>query len=262
MSPRRILARMTGGFFLGLIGGIIVGAICATAFCLGPNYRLSRQSYADTGEDLIVASIFQHLNIERPTYLDIGAWDPIQGSNTYLFCRAGSHGVLVEPNPVLCDKLRRVRPGDVVLNTGIGLERRTEADYYMFEDSSAMNTFSKEQAEGLPKIYGDRYSKPKVVKTHLVPINDVIAEHFKNGPPDFLSVDVEGLDFGILKSLDFDRHGPRVICVETDSTVTEQSRPIFDLMEKQGYHLWGRTPHNAIFVGKPRAAANSLKVAG
>jgi FkbM family methyltransferase len=253
MIPRRSLARISSGFILGLVGGIVVGACGAAAFYLGPNYRLSRQSFADTGEDLIVAAIFQHLNIERPTYLDIGAWDPIQGSNTYLFCRAGSHGVLVEPNPVLCEKLRRARPRDVVLNTGIGLERRTEADYYMFENS-AMNTFSKEQAEGLPGIYGDQYSKPRVVKTPLVPINDVIAEQFKDGPPDFLSVDVEGLDLGILKSLDFVRFGPRVICVETDSTVIEQSRPIFELMEQQGYRLWGRTPHNAIFVGKPREA--------
>ena len=75
-----------------------------------------------------------------------------------------------------------------------------------------MNTFSKDQAEGLPRIYGEQYSKPRIVKMPLVPINEVIANHFKNGPPDFLSVDVEGLDFDILKSLDFARFGPRVIC--------------------------------------------------
>ena len=131
MSSWPVRERMTGGFILGLIGGIIFGGDARRLTTWGRTID-SRQSYADTGEDLIVASIFQHLSIERPTYLDIGAWDPIQGSNTYLFCRAGSHGVLVEPNPSLCEKLRRARPGDVVLNTGIGLERRTEADYYMF----------------------------------------------------------------------------------------------------------------------------------
>ena len=154
---------------------------------------------------------------------------------------------MVEPNPAFCEKLRRIRPGDVVLNVGVGTSGRTEADYYMFSNSP-MNTFSKQQAEGLPKVYGDRIDKPKVIKMPLVPVNEVIAQQFPAGVPDLLSVDVEGLDLEILRSLDFTKFAPRVVCVETDNSISDESTAIFDLMGRHGYRLWGRTPRNAIFV--------------
>ena len=57
-------------------------------------------SYSQQGEDLIILDIFRHLRLKRPSYLDIGAWEPVKSNNTYLFYRLGSRGVLVEPNPV------------------------------------------------------------------------------------------------------------------------------------------------------------------
>jgi hypothetical protein len=42
----------------------------------------------------------------------------------------------------------------------------------------------------------------------------VIEKHFR-GDPDFLSVDTEGMDLEILRSLAFDRSRPAVVCVET-----------------------------------------------
>jgi FkbM family methyltransferase len=247
MNPKWRLGGISSSFIWGLIGGIIIGAIASAVICLGPSYRLARKSYAEMGEDLILASIFQQLKIEHPTYLDIGAWDPIELSNTYLLYSTGSRGVLVEPNPAFCDKLRRIRPGDVVLNVGLGTSGRTEADYYMFANSP-MNTFSKQQADGLPKVYGDRIGKPKVIKMPLVPVNEVIAQQFRGRAPDLLSLDVEGLDLDILRSLDFTEFAPRVVCVETDNSVSDESNAIFELMDRHGYRLWGRTPRNAIFV--------------
>ncbi len=247
MNPKGRLGGISSSFIAGLIGGIVIGSIGSAAVCLGPNYRLARKSYAEVGEDLILASIFQHLKIEHPTYLDVGAWDPIELSNTYLLYHTGSRGVLVEPNLAFCDELRRIRPGDVVANGGVGTSGRTEADYYMFANSP-MNTFSKQQADGLPKVYGDRIGKPKVIKMPLVPVNEVIAQQFRGGTPDLLSIDVEGLDLDILRSLDFAKFAPRVVCVETDNSVSDESTAIFELMGRQGYRLWGRTPRNAIFV--------------
>src|SRR5262249_41785767 len=42
-------------------------------------------SFAQSGEDLIVSFIFAHLKLSQPTYIDIGAGDPIKWNNTYYF---------------------------------------------------------------------------------------------------------------------------------------------------------------------------------
>ncbi len=60
-------------------------------------------TYSQFGEDLIVRYLFDSLGIARPTYLDIGANHPKFSGNTFGFYKRGSRGVLVEPNPRLCN---------------------------------------------------------------------------------------------------------------------------------------------------------------
>src|SRR5687767_14108710 len=82
--------------------------------------RTGKVSYAQCGEDLIVDYVFTALGVQGPTYLDIGANDPVSLSNTYLFYRRRCAGVCVEPNPPLCEAFRRKRPRDHCLNVGVG----------------------------------------------------------------------------------------------------------------------------------------------
>ena len=42
---------------------------------------------------------------------------------------------------------------------------------------------------------------------------------YKNEKIDFLNIDVEGADFDILKSLNFDVYRPKLICVEIDEKI-------------------------------------------
>ena len=82
----------------------------------------------------------------------------------------------------------------------------------------------------------------------LLDINDVMSEHFK-GAPSFLSIDAEGWHLAILKSIDYRRFRPKVICVETlvsgTKTVIEEI-PAF--MISQGYYDRGGSIVNTLFV--------------
>lgn len=145
---------------------------------LGPQPPDGRQvSWAQQGEDLILRSVFEGLGIQAPTYLDIGAFHPSISSNTYLFYAQGARGVLVEPNPSMGDLLRRARPEDTVLAAGIGIDERREADYYVIRNTPQLNTFSKEQAQR----HGPNAIEA-VVKLPLLPIDEVLAEHFERAP--------------------------------------------------------------------------------
>ena len=208
-------------------------------------------SFAQQGEDLVIKQIFGSLRISNATYLDVGAYDPVKDSNTYLFYALGSHGVLVEPNPGYAARLRKERPRDLVLEEGIGTTGETSADYYEFAEDED-NTFSKEQADKLVRLGMPIKS---VVKMPLASINDVIAANFGGGSPSMLSIDTEGLDLAILKTLDFHRFRPPVVCVETLEVGTRHViDDIATFMRQQGYAVRGGTFVNTIFVDEQAIA--------
>ena len=209
-------------------------------------------SYAQQGEDLIIARVFEHLHIANPSFIDIGAHDPIVNNNTYLFYAHGSRGVLVEPNPYYAAKLRAARPLDKVIEAGIGTSEQAQADYYVIRGDGQLNTFSKEQADDIVKRDGPA-ALIKVVKMPLLDVNKVLAESFPHGGPDIFSVDTEGLDYDILKTLDFGRFRPLVICAETSQTEAgDPSEKILELMRTNDYVIRGGTFVNTVFVDRRR----------
>jgi FkbM family methyltransferase len=254
MNRRSFFPCLTGGvsgsFLVGTLGGVGLGS--AGAAVKAANRPWARQSHSQQGEDLIVESICDALRIAQPTYLDIGAADPCQDNNTYLFYEKHCRGVLVEPNPAFCRKIKAVRPGDTVLNVGAGTsgERETVTDYYVIggRDGDYLNTFSKAQVDDIvAKSQGFR-SVVKTIKMPLVNINRIIEQHFKTAP-NFLSIDTEGLDLAILRTLDFDRFRPSILCVETLVIgTTRVETAIVDLLKAKGYVVRGSTFVNTIFV--------------
>jgi hypothetical protein len=207
-----------------------------------------QMSYAQAGEDLVVKAIFGDLKIKELSYLDIGAYDPVYLSNTYLFYRQGNRGVLVEPNVAMCARLRAVRPQDTVLEAGIGIGKKGEADYYVMSDPS-WSTFDRAEAEHMVKATGGRVTIKEVRRMPLLDVNGVIAEHFGGRAPAFVSIDAEGWHFRILKSIDFKRFRPQVICIET--LVSGENRTIAEIpafMKTKGYVARGGSFVNTIFV--------------
>ena len=218
----------------GFPGGALVGAAGVGAAELGvKGWRRaqnlhSRESYSQMGEDLVLYDLLREgMKIPRPTYVDIGAADPVQASNTYLLHQSGGHGVLVEPNPGYQARLRRYRPNDVIVEAGVGITDDASADYYVIRDAPMRNTFSKDDVEYLRKRAG-REVVERVMKMPLIALNRLIAEQL-GAAPDLLSTDVEGLDFAILETLDFQKYRPAVIIAETPLR-----GPIPDLLASKG----------------------------
>jgi FkbM family methyltransferase len=207
-------------------------------------FRRPQKTYAQYGEDLLIASLMRWLRIERPTYLDIGAHHPTYLSNTYLLYKRGSRGVCIEPDPELFVRLARVRRKDKHLNVGIGFDDTRYADFYVMS-ARGLNTFSAEEAQS--HVAGG-HSIERTIKVPLRQVNEVIQEHFEPWP-NIISIDVEGLDGAILKSLDFNRFRPEAFCVETLCTTDLSKRPeIMSLMLEKDYMIFADTFTNTIFV--------------
>jgi FkbM family methyltransferase len=248
-----IRRHLSGSFVLGTLGGGFVGAVGMRKYDINQG-KVGNLSHAQNGEDLILWNLFTSpriLGIERPTYLDIGAFDPVIYSNTFLFYQNGCRGALVEPNPARWGRLESVRPEDRLYKAGIGLTAAAEADFYVIgggANGDVLSTFSREEAETVGEKFGREYRIEKVLKMPLLNINDIMQEHFR-GAPNLVSIDTEGLDFDILKSIDFERFRPEVFCVETPAIGKDPNRQgILDLMAAKDYAVCGGTFVNRVFL--------------
>lgn len=209
-------------------------------------------SYSQAGEDRILNYLFHTMKISNPSYLDIGANLPKFCSNTYLFYENGSSGVCVEADPALFKNLSEARNRDKCLNVGVTFDNRKEADFYVFE-VSGLNTLSKEEAEFREK--NGSYKIKKVIKIPLKNINEILEENFDK-TPDLISIDVEGIDLKILKSLNFEKYRPLAICVETitysEDRTERKITEILDFVISKGYIIYADTHINTIFVDEER----------
>ena len=205
-----------------------------------------RVSYAQFGEDIVVASVFWYLRVDSPTYLDIGAYSPVSLSNTYFFYKRGSRGVCVEPNPAAVKLFRRMRRRDRCLQAGVGVQDHQDGlPFYILQDQ-ALCTFDEASAQALEH---KGFTKIKtVVSVPVYSINTLI-KRFCESCPDFLSIDVEGMDLALLQSIDFARYRPPVISVETiDFQTQAKDAAITQFLCSQGYRVQADTVINTIYV--------------
>jgi len=214
-------------------------------------------SYAQCGEDLIVDYVLAVLDVGKVSYLDIGAHHPRYLSNTYYFYRQGGCGVCVEPDPNALRAFKQVRPRDICLPVGIGNVPGT-ADLFLMT-TSTLNTFSREEAERY-QAYGTEQIE-RVIPVEIKTVNQVLGEYFES-VPDFVSIDVEGMDLSILKDFDFERFRPKVFCVETltytEDGGEEKISELQSLLQQNDYLIYADTYINTIAVDRHAWANRKL----
>lgn len=206
-------------------------------------------TYSQAGEDQVLNFLFQTMGILKPTYIDIGANKPDFGSNTYLHYHiTGSRGVCIEPDPHLFEIFKKSRSEDICLNLAIGFDDSKEADFFIFDEPS-LNTMS--EAEALSRDAVGEYKLVGKIKTPVVRLEEILQKYFTD-LPHYISLDVEGIDFEVLKSFDFNTYLVPVWIVETidysPNHIKKKNWEIIEFMKTKGYFVYADTYINTIFV--------------
>jgi len=206
-------------------------------------------TFSQCGEDIIINFLFKDmLNINDVTYLDIGANDPAKYNNTFYFYKSGFRGVSIDANSYFKKPFKKERPGDKFISAGIG-PVDGKANFYVI-DPHTLSTFSEKEAKkytstGLHKIV-------EIQEKEILSIGNILKKYFKKKYPNFLSIDVEGYDLEIIKSIDFTKWRPAVICAETLTYTTDSSekkiKNILSLLKKNNYRIYADTYINTVFV--------------
>ena len=217
----------------------------------GEFVMLNKRSYSQAGEDSIIAHIVASVGIpfDECTYLDLGANQPKEMSNTYFYYSKGAKGVLVEANPKLAQRLTAVRSRDVVLNKCIS---GVSGEYL---DFNIMNIDGLSLV-GDPSDILEKNPSAKVLETvavETVSVPDIMEKYFSDKPPVIMNVDIEGMEMDVLNSIDFEKCRPLIIITEmipysTGLTVNVKNSEIQDFMKGVGYEEFAFTGINSIFV--------------
>lgn len=220
---------------------------------LNPISPGEKKSYSQCGEDIIIEFVLNRFGISKPTYLDIGAHHPTYLNNTFLFYKKGCKGVNIEPDPYLFREFVKERSQDVNLNLGIGFngDIPQKADFYIMNER-VFNTFSKEEATRIHET--TQYKIKEVVAVDIVSVNKILNDYFKDNKPDIVSIDVEGWDLPIVKSMDLSQFKKTIFCVETinftEDNNEQKQQDIIDHFLANGFFLYADTYINSIFVKK------------
>lgn len=169
--------------------------------------RRFRGSFSQKGEDLIIDKFFERK--KKGFYIDIGAYHPKRFNNTKFFYDRGWYGINVEPNPTRIKLFLQDRKKDVNLNIGIGTVKK-KVEFYEIE-VTGLSTFSKKEADSLLKL---GYKLVKKMKIQMLRLEDIMEKYVKS-EIDFMTVDAEAMDLEVLRSNNWKKYRPKLLCIET-----------------------------------------------
>jgi FkbM family methyltransferase len=166
-------------------------------------------------------------------YVEVGAYDGVKMSNTYFFEQHGWRGLLVEADPDLADRCRVARPSATVVQAAVvGPDAPPTVTFHVSEDSKSLSslTFDRARRENLEQQTGGfKVSEITVPGRTLDSILD------ENGAQriDFLTIDVEGHEWDVLRGFTISRWRPEIVIIERNTLLPD--RRIVTFMFRAGY---------------------------
>jgi len=192
--------------------------------------------YSQEGQDEYLEK-FIFKGFKNGFFMDIGAHDGVSINNTLYFEKNNNWtGMNIEANEVVFQQLVKNRPKCTNLNVAVCNNDGT-AEFIV-------NTGYTEMISGLKNYYDPRHfsrlkrennqtgaiSEIKKVATYKV---STICQNYGIKHIDYLSIDVEGAEFDIIKSIDFENVFIDVI--DFENNFDDVSRPIIKYLEEKGF---------------------------
>jgi FkbM family methyltransferase len=168
-------------------------------------------SYAQNGEDVVLDRAFE--GQAAGFYIDVGAWDPVVDSVTKHFYDKGWRGINIEPVAHYHERLAAERTGDINLKVAVGAGS-TEERFVELEGSGLSgfaSTLNRSAIDALGFL-GFRFPE-RAIDIEVVSLAE-IAGRYAQRQVDFLKIDVEGSERGVIASADWRAFRPRVVLVE------------------------------------------------
>ena len=170
-------------------------------------------------------------------YVDVGAHDGITINNTLYFERYNNwNGINIEPIKKVFDNLIRNRPNSLNLNCAVS-NKDGKTEFLNNKGSTEMlsgikNTFDNRHLQRLNKDNTESGSTTEIITVNTKKLETIFDENnIKH--VNYLSIDVEGGEFEVIKSINFDKVFIDVIGFENN--YKDNSIPIVSYLENKNF---------------------------
>ena len=207
--------------------------------------RWATLSYSQEGEDLIISRLLG--DVLSGFYVEVGSHHPFRFSNTYSFYQRGWKGICIDPLPNSKALFNKWRPRDLALEMGVSATT-SNMKYYLFNEP-ALNTFDQSLAKERDGLRN--YKITRTIEVPTLPLSKILDEYLPDKQEiNFLSVDVEGLDFQVLQSNDWHKYRPSFViaeCLKND-LFSLSDDPVVRFLASVGYKAYAKTGASVVFV--------------
>lgn len=184
-----------------------------------------------------------------PFYVDVGANDGLQSSNTgYLEMDCGWGGICIEPHPEAFERLKLNR-NCKKYNCCIS-EETGEVDFLVVTGYAEMlsgiyKEYDPKHIERIDNDIQQAGGSKQIVKVPSRTLSSILDEN-SISKVDYLSIDTEGSELSVLKSIDFNRFDVNVISVENNN----YHNLVYEYLTSNGYEFLLRVCGDEIYMKK------------
>ena len=209
------------------------------------NYKFLFKS-SQFGEEKKILKLFK--DNFKGNYVDLGCFHPTRSNNTFELYKRGWQGINIDLNPLTIELFDYARPRDINICAAIS-NKKTKKKLYFLGDFDSKNTLDLNHKNWLSKHFkiNKKDIKLKKVKTTLL---GNILENNKFFNIDFLNIDIEGHEFEVLESFNFERFKIKVICIELlnfNKYSLNRKKKLNLILKKNKFKLVDKSEINYIF---------------
>ena len=136
----------------------------------------------------------------------------MRDNNTYQLYKKNWNGINLDLNPLTIELFNFSRPRDINLN--IALSRKSgKNNFYYFGEFSPLNTLDKNHLKFLKKNFNVKRNQYKIKRIKTEKINSILNK-YKLNKIDFLSIDIEGQEYEVLRDFNFKKYKINLLSVE------------------------------------------------
>lgn len=199
-------------------------------------------SFSQFAEDMILETLLP--DKKNGLFIDVGCNMPIDSNNTYKFYLKGWRGINIDGNEEIIRNFKKIRKKDTNICQLVS-DVEEEVTFYI-SDENRVSTISDDFYESRKDIWN--YSKKVTAETRK--LSSILDEYIDEDTAiDLLNIDVEGHDFEVLRSTDFSKYRPQIICVENHEFDFDNynNDPIIRFMRDNRYKLAAAVKPNLFF---------------